>query len=195
MQGQWYGLEIFFCFWIHTSGFHSHKIHVIISKSRWSFFSPLTSHRLLRHFLWSSHHTSTIFFFLWPSTQAEVIIVHITGVLQDNKVFLPGVTQLLSGWGPARSWWAGVGPSKESGRAHDSNSSGSPPLLVTHGNQCTNTHKFTGRLKCSGLCMSLIAGVWQWGWGEGSAVDLYIIYSTCVWVKVSETRWGTGAVL
>lgn len=81
------------------------------------------------------------FFFFFPSTDAEVITVHITwGVTRQQHTssssyptpprlrFRPDPDELV------------VGPSKKAGRAHDSRSSGNPLLLVTPGNRSINTH-------------------------------------------------------
>ena len=88
------------------------------------------------------------FFFFSPSTEAEVITVHITwGVTRQQGTssrsyptppwlrFRPDPDELV------------VGPSKKAGRAHDSSSSGSPLLLVTPGNR-THTQVYSNVPGC-----------------------------------------------
>lgn len=176
-------LEITFFFWIHTSCFDFHNIHVIISE-----FSNNSSHHVL---LTGSFNISSdppiipvLFFFFFPSglppRQGSLSFTS-HGVLQDNKVFLPIASQLLRGCGSARSWWAKVGPSQKTGRAHDSTSSGSPPFLVTHGNQGLNTHKFTQMFRVVG----------------GSCGFMHFMSCMCIRMCVSQSErdWGKGAVL
>lgn len=132
-------------------------IRLINSESWWYLFSPL--HATFPVILPSSQCLS--FLLLRPSTQPEVIIIHM-GYYIVNKLFLPKVNQVLSDCGSARSWWTEVDLSRKAGRAHDSSSSENPALVVTHGNQHVNTHNFAARLKCSGLS-PLLTRVGQWG--------------------------------
>lgn len=71
-----------------------------------------------------------VFFFIspsWPSTWAGIISLRVGCVLLR-----------------AGSWWR----SKTAGGVHDNTSSGSPPLLVIHGNQHFNTQVYTEALSC-----------------------------------------------
>lgn len=161
MQGQWYGpWNYFLCLdphqrlWFSQDPCNYFRIQMIIFLT--TYFSQ----------------TPPTFFLIRPSYQyfsssglpARLRSLSFTshGVLQDNKVFLPGVTQLQIWPDPDELRW--VRP-KKSGRAHDSSSSGSPPLLVTHGNQLINTHtRLQGDSNVPGCPCPLVAGVWQF-WG------------------------------
>lgn len=146
-------------------------IRLINSESWWYLFSPLnaTFPVILPSYQCFS------FLLLRPSTQPEVIIIHM-GYYMVNKLFLPKVNQLLSDCGSARSWWTEVDLSRKAGRAHDSSSSENPALLVTHGNQHVNTHNFAARLKCSGLSSPSYRG----GTVGGSCALIHSLHYNCI---------------
>ena len=66
---------------------------------------------------------------------------------------------------------------KKAGRAHDTGSPGSPPLLVTHGKPTTLTH--TSLPRDSNIPGGPYLGRGGTVAGRGAAVDLCIMYTEC----------------
>lgn len=137
--------------------YHTLSQHVLISSSYQYCFSPLAS------------------------TQQRSLSFTSCGVLQDNEIICPRLTQLLGGCALARSWWDEVVPSTKAGRAHDNSSSGSPALPVTVMETKVLINKFSRRLKCSSSCSCpSVEGGGTWA---GFLPHIYVCGLVC------ESKW------